>query len=62
MACRRVEVNRLEGWEGQQPGTRIVTISSPGRVEARELKRRFGGVLPRQCWCFRLLGFSLVVS
>ena len=43
MACRRVEGTRLAGWEGQRPGTRIVTISVPGRVEPGDLERRFGG-------------------
>jgi len=33
MACRQVEVTRLDSWEGQRPGTRIVMISAPGRVE-----------------------------
>jgi G3E family GTPase len=43
VVCRRVEVTRLTGWEGQRPGTRIVTISAPGSVGPGELERRFGG-------------------
>jgi hypothetical protein len=43
MACRQVEVTRLDSWEGQRPGTRIVMISAPGRVEPDDLERRFGG-------------------
>ena len=43
VVCRRVEVTRLESWEGQRPGTRIVTISAPGSVGSEELERRFAG-------------------
>ncbi len=43
VVCRRVEITRLTGWEGQPPATRIVTISAPGSVEGDELWRRFAG-------------------
>lgn len=45
VVCRRVEVTRLAGWEGQRPATRIVTISAPGSVAGDELERRFAGCL-----------------
>lgn len=41
VVCRRVEITRLETWEGRRPSTRIVTISAPGSVEPEELQRRF---------------------
>ncbi len=43
VVCRRVEVTRLSGWDGQRPATRIVTISAPGSVDRDELWRRFAG-------------------
>ena len=41
VVCRRVEVTRLESWEGKRPATRIVTISAPGSVRGEVLLQRF---------------------
>jgi G3E family GTPase len=53
VVCRRVEVTRLEGWKGQRPATRIVTISTPGSVALGELERRFvecvAEIVPQVC-------------
>ena len=38
---RRVEVTRLEGWEGKRRATRIVTISAPWSVRGEVLLQRF---------------------
>ena len=41
VVCRRVDITRLESWEGRRPATRIVTISAPGSVDREELRVRF---------------------
>ncbi len=41
VVCRRVEITRLERWEGRRPSTRIVTISAPGSVDGDILQQRF---------------------
>ncbi len=41
VVCRRVDITRLESWEGRRPATRIVTISAPGSVRGDSLQQRF---------------------
>ncbi len=41
VVCRRVDITRLESWEGRRPATRIVTISAPGSVGGDVLQQRF---------------------
>jgi len=41
VVCRRVDITRLESWEGRRPATRIVTISAPGSVSGDSLQQRF---------------------
>jgi G3E family GTPase len=38
---RRVDMTILDHWNGSDPGTRIVAIGAPGKIDAIDLRKRF---------------------